>query len=125
MALFDVQHHRDAYGGDGAVFTVAPLPGDDPACDSGAVRRDRGAGQTTTAACAWEVAEVDGVIRRLAARGRPFSANDVRPLLDAAIRPSLLGARLLAAGDAAGLSTAEAARLGGLAVPLRSAGAGS
>lgn len=63
----------------------------------GKALRDEGIARVTEASDEWERAVIDQAIRAVAARGRPFSANDVRPLLPAGVRPKLVGARFMAA----------------------------
>lgn len=59
----------------------------------GQALRDEGIARVEGAADDWERAVIDQAIRAVADRGRPFSANDVRPLLPAGVRPALIGAR--------------------------------
>lgn len=58
--------------------------------------RDAGQEQVTTASDAQDVAVVDQAILAVAARGRSFSANDVRPLLPVLRSRNLIGARFTA-----------------------------
>lgn len=62
-------------------------------------RRDRALADVEGDADAQDRAVIDQAIRAVAARGRPFSANDVRHLLPV-VRTSLIGARFLAAAKA-------------------------
>jgi hypothetical protein len=63
----------------------------------GQALRDTALAQVEAASDEWERAVIDQAIRALADRGRPFSANDVRPLLPPGVRPALVGARFMAA----------------------------
>lgn len=63
----------------------------------GQALRDKGIARVECAADDQDRAVIDQAIRVVADRGRPFSANDVRPLLPPGIRPALIGARFLAA----------------------------
>lgn len=59
--------------------------------------REDGVAKVEAASGDWDRAVVDRAIKECAATGRPFSANDVRPLLPPGIRKNLVGARFLAA----------------------------
>lgn len=63
----------------------------------GQTLRDEGIAKVEAASDDQDRAVIDQAIRVVAERGRPFSANDVRPLLPAGIRPALVGARFMAA----------------------------
>jgi hypothetical protein len=63
----------------------------------GRALREEGVARVEQASDDWDRAVVDRAIREVAAKGRPFSANDVRPLLPPGIRKNLVGARFLAA----------------------------
>lgn len=63
----------------------------------GAALRDEALAQVEEASDDWQRAVIDQSIREVAAWGRPFSANDCRPLLPPGIRPALVGARFMAA----------------------------
>lgn len=63
----------------------------------GQALRDEGIALAEQASDDWERAVIDQAIREVAARGRAFSANDVRPLLPPGVRPALVGARFMAA----------------------------
>jgi hypothetical protein len=65
--------------------------------DEGRALRDRGIGLVEAASDEASREAIDQAIRDMIARGRPFSANDIRPLLPLGIRPALVGARFLAA----------------------------
>lgn len=45
----------------------------------------------------WDKAAIDLVILAFARQGRPFSANDIRPLLPAGVRTKFIGSRFIAA----------------------------
>lgn len=72
-------------------------PAADTQLELGQALRDEGIARVEAAAADWERAVIDRIIREVAARGRPFSANDCRPLLPPGVRPALIGARFLAA----------------------------
>lgn len=55
--------------------------------------RDEGQQRVTDASDDQDIAVVDQAIKAVAERGRPFSANDVRPLLPELGRRNLIGAR--------------------------------
>lgn len=59
--------------------------------------RDEGMAAVEEASDDMSRATIDQALREVAKRGRPFSANDVRPLLPPGIRPALVGARFMAA----------------------------
>ena len=59
--------------------------------------RDEGHTQVTAASDDQDIAVVDQLIREHAALGRPFSINDIRPLVPALRSMNLLGARFRAA----------------------------
>lgn len=63
----------------------------------GQTLRDEGMALAEDASDEWERLVIDQAIRVVAERGRPFSANDVRPLLPPGVRPALVGARFMAA----------------------------
>lgn len=64
---------------------------------TGAALRDAGMAATEQASDDWSRAVIDQALATFAAAGRPFSANDLRPLLPPGIRPALVGARFMAA----------------------------
>lgn len=59
--------------------------------------RDEGMAAVEEASDDMSRATIDQALREVALRGRPFSANDVRPLLPPGTRPALVGARFMAA----------------------------
>lgn len=59
----------------------------------GQALRDEGIARVTEASDQWERDVIDQAISAMVERGRPFSANDVRPLLPPGVRPALVGAR--------------------------------
>lgn len=63
----------------------------------GEALRDEALAQVEEASDDWSRSVIDQAITATALQGRPFSANDVRPLLPPGIRPALVGARFLAA----------------------------
>lgn len=63
----------------------------------GQALRDEALQQVEDASDEWQRAVVDQAIAAAARTGRQFSANDVRPLLPAGVRPALVGARFMAA----------------------------
>lgn len=68
-----------------------------PECPRGL--RDQGIARAESAADPDDRARIDAAIREVAARGEPFSANDVRALVLDVTGP-LMGARFLAAANA-------------------------
>lgn len=63
----------------------------------GQALRDEGMRVVTEASDEQDRAVIDQAIRAMIERGRPFSANDVRPLLPPGIRSGLIGARFMLA----------------------------
>lgn len=63
----------------------------------GQALREEGIHRVEDASDDQDRAVIDQAIRAVAERGRPFSANDVRPLLPPGLRPALVGARFMAA----------------------------
>lgn len=63
----------------------------------GAALRDEGMARVEAASDDGQRSVIDQALAAVAARGRTFSANDVRPLLPPGIRPALVGARFMAA----------------------------
>lgn len=63
---------------------------------TGQLTLDEAIQRVEDSADAWDRHVIDQAIREVAARGVPFSSNDVRPLLPA-VRSALIGARFLAA----------------------------
>lgn len=66
----------------------------------GRALREEGVQKVEQSSGEWDRRVVDQAIKACAEKGRPFSANDVRPLLPAGIRKNLVGARFLAASRA-------------------------
>lgn len=58
--------------------------------------RDEGLARVEQAGDDWDRRRIDQAITHLASQGRPFSANDARPLVEG-VRSALIGARFLAA----------------------------
>ncbi|MCU1591672.1 MAG: hypothetical protein JWP11_2928 [Frankiales bacterium] len=68
----------------------------EPTLDDALAERDQALALVEDAGDAWDRAVIDQGIAALNARGVPWSANDLRPLLPE-VRAALVGARFLAA----------------------------